>query len=59
MYRVHSWKFRLYVAGEALNAAQALGKLTAFCRAHLPNHHEIAPLCVVKEPNAYWQTASS
>ena len=43
-------KFRLYVAGDALNSAQALANLTALCRAHLPDRHEIEVVDVFKEP---------
>jgi circadian clock protein KaiB len=44
------FKFRLYVAGDALNSAQALANLTALCRAHLPDRHEIEVVDVFKEP---------
>jgi len=43
-------KFRLYVAGDALNSTQALANLTAFCHAHLPDRHEIEIVDVYKEP---------
>jgi len=35
------FKFRLYVAGEGPNSAEAVGNLTALCREHLPKRHEI------------------
>ena len=35
------FKFRLYVAGDALNSAQAIVNLAALCRAHLADRHEI------------------
>jgi len=44
------FKFRLYVAGNALNAAQAIANLTALCRAHLPDRHEIEIVDVFKAP---------
>jgi len=44
------FKFRLFVAGEALNSAQALTNLRALCRAHLPGRHEIEVVDVFREP---------
>jgi circadian clock protein KaiB len=44
------FKFRLYVAGDAPNSAQALANLTALCRAHLPDRHEIEIVDVFREP---------
>ena len=44
------FKFRLYVAGDALNSAKALANLTAFCRAHLAGRHEIEIVDVFREP---------
>lgn len=44
------FKFRLYVAGDALNSAQAVTNLTALCRAHLPDRHEIEIIDVFREP---------
>jgi circadian clock protein KaiB len=44
------FKFRLYVAGDALNSAQALANLGALCRAHLPDRHEIEVVDVFREP---------
>ena len=44
------FKFRLYVAGEAPNSAQALANLDAICRAHLPGRHDIGVVDVFKEP---------
>ena len=43
-------KFRLYVAGDALNSAQAIANLTALCRAQLPGRHEIEVVDVFKDP---------
>jgi circadian clock protein KaiB len=44
------FKFRLYVAGDAPNSAQAFANLTALCRAHLMNRHEIEVVDVFREP---------
>ena len=44
------FKFRLYVAGDAQNSAQAVANLTALCRAHLPDRHEIEVVDVFREP---------
>jgi circadian clock protein KaiB len=44
------FKFRLYVAGDALNSVQALANLSALCRAHLPDRHEIEVVDVFREP---------
>lgn len=43
------FKFRLYTASDAQNSAQALANLTALCRAHLPNCHEIEVIDVFRE----------
>jgi circadian clock protein KaiB len=43
------FKFRLYVAGDAQNSAQALANLTALCRRHLPDRHEIEVVDVFRE----------
>ena len=44
------FKFRLYVAGDTRNSAQAMANLTAFCRSHLPHRHEIELVDVFREP---------
>jgi circadian clock protein KaiB len=44
------FKFRLYVAGDAQNSAQAIANLTAFCRTYLQNRHEIDVVNVFKHP---------
>jgi circadian clock protein KaiB len=44
------FKFRLYVAGDALNSTQAVANLTAICGAHLPGRHEIEVVDVFREP---------
>ena len=44
------YKFRLYVAGDALNSAQARANLAALCRAHLAGRYQIEIVDVFKEP---------
>ncbi len=44
------FKFRLYVAGDALNSAQAVANLGALCRAHLAGRHEIEVVDVFRQP---------
>ena len=44
------FKFRLYVAGDAFNSAQAVMNLEALCRMHLPDRHEIEIVDVYREP---------
>lgn len=43
-------KFRLYVAGDAPNSAQAIANLTALCREQLSERHEIEVVDVFREP---------
>ena len=50
MKRPVMFKFRLYVAGDASNSAQALASLRVLCRAHLPERHEIEVVDVFKDP---------
>ena len=44
------FKFRLYIAGDAQNSAQAIANLGAICRAHFPDRHEIELVDVFLEP---------
>jgi hypothetical protein len=44
------FKFRLYVAGDAQNSAQALTNLHAICRKYLPDRHDIEVVDVFLEP---------
>ena len=44
------FKFRLYVAGDAQNSAQAVANLTVLCRTHLAGQHEIEIVDVFREP---------
>ena len=50
MSRRTLFKFRLYVAGDTRNSAQAVANLAALCRAHLPDRHEIEVVDVFREP---------
>lgn len=49
MNRTH-YRFRLYVAGDAQNSAQAMTNLASLCRTHLANRHEIEIVDVLREP---------
>jgi circadian clock protein KaiB len=42
--------FRLYIAGEAVNSAQAMANLKALCRRHLAGRHRIEVVDVFREP---------
>jgi circadian clock protein KaiB len=44
------FKFRLYVAGDGPNSAQAMANLEAICREHLAERHEIEVVDVLREP---------
>lgn len=44
------FKFRLYVAGDSVNAGTSLANLKAFCATHLPGHHRIEVVDVFEEP---------
>jgi circadian clock protein KaiB len=44
------YKFRLYVADDTMNSAQASFNLHALCQTHLPGRHEIEIVDVFKEP---------
>jgi circadian clock protein KaiB len=48
--RAKKFKFRLYVAGDAQNSAQAVTNLTALCRLYLRNRHHIELVNVFREP---------
>jgi circadian clock protein KaiB len=50
MNRRSHFKFRLYVAGDTQNSAQAAANLMAICQAHLPGRHEIEVVDVFREP---------
>lgn len=44
------YKFRLFVADDTLNSAQASVNLAALCKAHLAGRHEIEIVDVFVEP---------
>jgi circadian clock protein KaiB len=44
------FKFRLFVAGDAANSSLAIANLTAICRTHLQDRHEIEVVDVFREP---------
>ena len=44
------FKFRLYVIGNAPNSAKAVSNLTALCRRHLPDRHQIEVIDLMREP---------
>lgn len=50
MTRPVLYKFRLYVADDALNSAQAHANLLALCRMYLSDRYEIDLVDVFKEP---------
>jgi circadian clock protein KaiB len=50
MSRRAHFKFRLYVAGDAMNSTRALANLKAFCRTHMTNQYEIEIVDVFREP---------
>lgn len=50
MSRRMKYRFRLYVAGDAPNSAQAQANLIALCQTHLPDRYEIEVVDVLKAP---------
>jgi circadian clock protein KaiB len=50
MTRCPSYRFRLYVAGDAQNSAQALANLNIICREHLRDRYTIEIVDVFREP---------
>lgn len=44
------FKFRLYVAADTLNSAQAMANLRELCQTHLAGRHEIEVVDVFREP---------
>ena len=50
MSRRRKFKFRLYVAGDAQNSAQAVANLTAICHTYLLDRHDIEVVDVFREP---------
>jgi circadian clock protein KaiB len=45
-----SFKFRLYIAGDTENSAEAIANLTKLCSTRLADRHEIEIVDVFKEP---------
>ena len=45
------YKFRIYVAGDGPNSAQALSNLHAICAEYLPKRHEIEVVDVLRTPD--------
>ena len=45
-----SFRFRLYVAGDAQNSVQAVANLGAICKEHLPEGCDIEIVDVFREP---------
>jgi circadian clock protein KaiB len=50
MSRLARFKFRLYIAGDAQNSAQAVTNLNALCLAHLLDRHDIEVVNVFRHP---------
>lgn len=50
MSRPVQYKFRLYVADDALNSAQARANLAALCQTHLAGRCQVEIVDVFKEP---------
>lgn len=45
-----TYRFRLYVAGESTNSAQAISNLKCICDRHLPDRHHIEIVDVLRDP---------
>lgn len=52
------FKFRIYVAGDALNSTQATANLSALCRSHMPNRHQIEVVDGLMTRSVRWRMAS-
>jgi len=50
MSRPATFKFRLYVAGDAQNSTLAVSNLSSLCRTYLPGRHEIEVVDVFLQP---------
>lgn len=50
MSRQPTYKFCLYIAGNAQNSSLAVSNLRAICQAHMPDRHAIEIVDVFKEP---------
>jgi circadian clock protein KaiB len=51
MSRPSTYRFRLYVAGEGLNATRAISNLSQLCKTHFAERCEIEVVDVFKEPS--------
>ena len=47
---VHHYRLQLFVAGDTPNCAQALANVTALCRAHLLDCHDLEVIDVFRHP---------
>jgi circadian clock protein KaiB len=50
MNQTADYRFRLYIAGDSPNSAQAVFNLNALCREYLPGRHHIEIVDVLPEP---------
>jgi circadian clock protein KaiB len=50
MSKPDMFKFRLYVASDVQNSAQAVANLTALCQAYLRDRYEVEIVDVFREP---------
>ena len=50
MSRAVTFKFRLYVAGDAQNSMLAVSNLNSLCRTYLPGRHQIEVVDVFLQP---------
>ena len=50
MNRHAQFKFRLYIAGDAQNSAQAVTNLNMLCRTHFADRHHIEIVDVFRDP---------
>lgn len=48
--RRQMFRFRLYIAGDTRNSAEALANLSLLCRTHLPDRHEVEVVNVFDDP---------
>ena len=48
--KAETYRFRLYVAGEAPNSLLAIANLTELCETHLPGRHHIEIVDLVANP---------
>jgi circadian clock protein KaiB len=46
----HRLQLRLYIAGDAPNSTQAIANLSAICREHVPEDHELEIVDILEAP---------